>query len=111
MAGSGPRSIALALIGALLASGVSLAADELPAVGPGFGDYERVPLRDDAVPYAGPTTPTSLADVSVTPLVDGQLSPAARERLAEQGFVVVPADLRLFHFAYQDQYGAGCRCS
>jgi hypothetical protein len=86
-------------------SGIGLAADELPASGPGFGDYRLAPLRDEAVPYAGPPPPTSLADVSVSPLVDSQLSSAARDRLAEQGFVIVPADLRLFHEAYEDQSG------
>ena len=88
-------------------SGVSLAADDLPPTGPGFGDYELVPLLGDAVPYAGPETPTSLEEVRVSPLVDDQLTPAARERLAEQGFVIVPSDLRLFHEAYDDQFGSG----
>ena len=101
------RAIALALAGALLVSGVSLAADDLPPTGPGFGDYELVPLLGDAVPYAGPETPTSLEEVRVSPLVDDQLTPAARERLAEQGFVIVPSDLRLFHEAYDDQFGSG----
>ncbi len=107
MTGSGSRSVAIALAGALLASSVSLAADELPSDGAAFGDYELVPLLEDAVVYAGPETPRSLADVSVSRLVDDQLSPAARERLAEQGFVIVPARLRLFHEAYGDQYGTG----
>ena len=107
MTGSGSRSLAVALAGALLMSSVSLAADELPSSGPAFGDYETVPLLDEAAAYAGPQTPTSLADVSVSPLVDAQLSPAARERLAEQGFVIVPARLRLFHEAYDDQSGTG----
>ncbi len=99
--------MALALAGALLTSGISLSADGLPVYGPDFGDYETVPLLDDDVAYTGPQTPASLADVSVSPLIDSQLSPAARERLAKQGFVIIPADLRLFHEAYEDQSGTG----
>ena len=107
MTGSGPRSIVFALAGVLLVSSVSLAADELPPTGPGLGDYGLVPLLGDGEAYAGPDTPTSLEDVSVSRLVDDQLSGAERARLAEQGFVVVPAQLRLFHEAYEDQYGTG----
>ena len=102
-----PVPIIFALAGVLLVSGVSLAADDLPPTGPGLGDYELVPLLDDAMPYAGPDAPTSLEEVRVSPLVDDQLSPAARERLEEQGFVIVPSDLRLFHEAYEDQFGSG----
>ncbi len=107
MTRSGSRSIVMALAGVLLASSVGLAADELPSAGPGFGHYELVPLLGDGQAYGGPDTPTSLADVSVSRLVDDQLTPADRARLAEQGFVIVPAELRLFHDAYKDQYGTG----
>jgi hypothetical protein len=99
--------IVVALAGVLVASSVALGADALPATGQAFGDYRLVPLIGDGAAYAGPSTPASLADVSVSALVGRQLSAGDRARLAEQGFVVVPARLRLFHEAYQDQYGTG----
>ncbi len=103
------RAISLALAGALLisAAGTAAAADDLPSAGADFGHYEVVPLLDDTAPYAGPATPKSLAEVRISPHVNEQLPPGARERLAEQGFVIVPSKLRLFHEAYADQYGAG----
>ncbi len=113
MTGSGCRAIAVVLAGALLALGhgavtaAGPAADEVPSGAPGFGDYDLVPLLDGASAYAGPETPRSLEEVSVSWLVDEQLSPAERARLAEQGFVIVPSRLRLFHEAYGDQLGTG----
>jgi hypothetical protein len=107
MTQAGSRSIAIAIAGVLLGSSVGLATEELPAGGPDFGDYQLVPLLDDAQPYDGPATPDSLADVRVSALVDDQLTRADRARLAEQGLVIVPAQLRLFHEAYGDQYGTG----
>jgi len=107
MRSSGFRSLGIALAGVLFISGLGSAANELPSEGPAFGDYELVPLLDDSEAYAGPATPTSLAEVRVSGHVDEQLPAGARERLAEQGFVIVPAQLRLFHDAYSDQYGTG----
>lgn len=69
-----------------------------------FGEYDFVPLMDpDAPPYAGPRTPHSLAEVRIVPTVRRALGadPAIGRALLSQGFVIVPADLRLFHFAYQ----------
>jgi hypothetical protein len=100
-------SLGLALAGTFLISSVGVAATELPSAGPGFGDYELVPLLDEATAYAGPETPTSLDEVRVSRLVDEQLPAGAEALLAEQGFVVVPAELRLFHQAYGDQYASG----
>ncbi len=97
---SGSRSLTIALAGAMLASSLSLAATELPGGGPAFGDYELVPLLDAGEVYAGPATPSSLDEVRVSTLVDEQLTAGARQRLAEQGFVIVPSRLRLFHEAY-----------
>ena len=105
MVASWSRSMALALACAVLISNVSVAASELPSEGPDFGDYELVPLLGDAEAYPGPATPGSLAEVRVSRLVDGQLPVGARETLAEQGFVIVPSELRLFHDAYSAQYG------
>ncbi len=78
-----------------------------PSTGVDFGSYELVPLLDDGPPYAGPATPTSLADVSMTDQVDKLLTPEARAKLAEQGFVIVPEQFRLFHHAYDEQYYSG----
>ena len=83
------------------------AQTELPAVDSGFGDYEPVPLVGDDVAYAGPATPTTLEAVSMTNQVERLLSPEARVTLAEQGFVVMPEEFRLFHHAYDEQYYEG----
>src|SRR3990170_1235038 len=79
----------------------------IPETGLEFGSYELVPLLGDQPPYAGPATPASLGGVLVSEQVDGLLDPRARRVLARQGFVVVPADLRLFHQAYEEQYYEG----
>ena len=49
------------------AAGPARAADELPAVDSGFGDYALVPLLGDEAAYAGPATPTSLDEVTHRP--------------------------------------------
>jgi len=68
-----------------------------------FATLPEVPLLgEDAPPYAGPPTPTSLDGVEIAPVVAEVLDdPAVADSLAAQGFVVVPAEFRLFHFAYQ----------
>ncbi len=68
-----------------------------------FAQYTSVPLTGaGAAPYPGPPTPRSLEGVRVVPEVRRALGqPGVSDALAERGFVVVPADLRLFHFAYQ----------
>jgi hypothetical protein len=92
----------------MLATGSASAATEIPDVGrDAFADYELVPLPAEGAAYAGPETPTSLEAVRMSALVEGQLPAGAQERLAEQGFVIVPSELRLFHHAYRDQYGSG----
>ncbi len=75
----------------------------LPASLVHFAELADVPLLDpDSPPYAGPATPTSLDGVRVARSVRDAISdPAVEQALTGQGFVVVPADLRLFHFAYQ----------
>ncbi len=101
------------LLGLAVATNPAMAAESspsepaLPASGSTFGSYELVPLLDDGPPYAGPATPTSLADVSMTDQVDKLLTPEARAKLAEQGFVIVPEQFRLFHHAYDEQYYSG----
>jgi hypothetical protein len=68
-----------------------------------FAEYASVPLQDpDTPPYPGPATPHSLDGVRVEPELDQELvRPGVTEALTRQGFVAVPGDLRLFHFAYQ----------
>ncbi|MEZ5102328.1 MAG: DUF3160 domain-containing protein [Thermoleophilia bacterium] len=79
------------------------AALELPAATTSFATYAPVPLADPETPaYAGPATPTSLEGVSVVQVVRKALREAgATTTLTRQGFVVVPSDLQLFHYAYQ----------
>ncbi len=68
-----------------------------------FATFATSPLlRPDAPPYAGPSTPHSLEGVQVAPSVREAIRrPGVSEALEQQGFVVVPGDFRLFHFAYQ----------
>lgn len=79
------------------------AALALPAPALRFAAYTAVPALDpDTPPYAGPATPGSLEGVRVAAELEPALAePGVAEALAERGFVVVPSDLRLFHFAYQ----------
>jgi DNA-binding NarL/FixJ family response regulator len=101
-------SVALALAGSLLAtSSPAWAQAELPSVDSGFGEYRLVPRLGDDVPYAGPATPTSMGEVSMTEQVEELLGPEARATLADQGFVVVPEEFRLFHHAYDEQFYVG----
>ena len=79
------------------------AAFELPVAQVRFADYVAVPLLGgSSPPYAGPSTPSSLEGVQVAPEVLRALEQeGVSEALLGHGFVVVPADFRLFHFAYQ----------
>jgi hypothetical protein len=75
----------------------------VPAVAFRFAPFTMVPLLGpDAPAYAGPATPTSLEGVQASPEVRRLLrDPEVADALAAQGFVIVPADFRLFHMAYQ----------
>ncbi len=100
--------LAMVLMATLVAVGVpARAADDLPAVDSGFGDYALVPMLGDEAAYAGPVTPTSLDEVTLTDQVEELLGPEARAKMAEQGFVIVPEEFRLFHHAYDEQFYAG----
>ena len=74
-----------------------------------FAEMTDVPLLGkDADPYAGPRTPRSLKDVSVTPDVAEILQDErVRRALEDNGFVVVPEDYLLFHFPYQNNVYEG----
>ena len=51
--------------------------------------------------YAGPATPTSLDGVKFVKELNADLSkPGVSVTLARQGFVVLPPEYRLFHFAF-----------
>ena len=108
MYGSRSKSVGVALLIALAMTSSAAIATDIPEVGrEPFGDYQLVPLLEDGAVYAGPPTPTSLDQVRLTSLVQQQLPAGARQRLSEQGFVVVPSELRLFHEAYRDQFDSG----
>jgi hypothetical protein len=66
-----------------------------------FGEFAEVPLLSGA-PYAGPSSPSSLAGVAVNDWIAAVLDRAdAESRLVENGFVVVPSDVRHFHHIYE----------
>ncbi len=69
-----------------------------------FAEMTDVPLLGpDAEPYAGPRTPHSVKDVSMSPQVQEILSDErVRRALEDDGFVVVPEEYLLLHFAYQN---------
>lgn len=79
------------------------AALTIPGAVVAFAELPEVPLLDpDAPAYPGPRTPRSLEGVRIAPSVAEVLrDPAVADALTRNGFVVVPSDLRLFHFAYQ----------
>jgi hypothetical protein len=68
-----------------------------------FAEMKDVPLLGpDAEPYAGPKTPRSLEGISMSSQVQEILADKrVRRALEDNGFVVVPQDYLLFHFAYQ----------
>ncbi|HYA09276.1 MAG TPA: DUF3160 domain-containing protein, partial [Gaiellaceae bacterium] len=79
------------------------AALALPTSAVHFGTYDVVPLLPSSAPaYAGPATPHSLTGVKIVPAVRKDLkNPGVAAALAKNGFVVVPADIRLFQYAYE----------
>lgn len=67
-----------------------------------FASFTAVPLLDDATPYAGPATPTSLDDVLVAAALRyGLESPGVLDTLVANGFVIVPGESKLFYMAYE----------
>ena len=100
MRGSRMRLVGITLAASLMGSTGGVAAAELPSAGQEFDEYRPVPLLGEAPAYAGPPTVTSLDDVRLAQEVDAALTPEARQKLVEQGFVIVPSQIRLFHEAY-----------
>ncbi len=89
-------------------SSAATARSALPASPVRFGAYTAVPLTDpDSPAYSGPATPTSLTGVTLAGAVREALAqPGVAATLAEQGFVVVPADLRQLQHGYTEaRYG------
>jgi hypothetical protein len=68
-----------------------------------FASFTPVPLLNPNSPvYAGPATPTSLTDAKVVPGLKSDLKkPGVTAALEKNGFVVVPADFKLFQYAYE----------
>ncbi len=68
-----------------------------------FAGFTPVPLLNPNSPvYAGPATPTSLANVKIVPALQSELKkPGVTAALEKNGFVVVPADFKLFQYAYE----------
>src|SRR5262249_31327820 len=102
----------LLVLSAVLAASVACAAAAgardaaprivLPAPPTAFGRLTDVPLLPSGGRYAGRPTPHSLSGVRVVPAVRQALGRrGAAQLLARNGFVVVPASLRLFHMAYE----------
>ncbi len=75
----------------------------LPSSTVNFAEFSPVPLLDPNAPaYAGPATPTSLANVSVVKTLESEIAkPGVTAALEKNGFVVVPADFKLFQYAYE----------
>ncbi len=102
--GAGPDRGASPKPTASASSSPSSAAVALPTTTlTSFAAFTGVPALDPDVPaYPGPTTPTSLDGVLVADALEAEVAASGvEEALTGQGFVVVPADLPLVHFAYE----------
>ncbi len=72
-----------------------------------FAEYRWVPALDDGDVYAGPATPTSLAEVLLVPSQEQLLNdlgitvPSGRDQLEANGFVVRETGYRFFHDGYK----------
>ena len=75
-----------------------------------FADYRYVAPLDDATPYAGPATPTSLDDVLLVPAQEYLFDPTVMSdatvaeltaTIETNGFAVMPAGFRFFHDGYK----------
>ena len=75
-----------------------------------FADYRYVAPLDDATPYAGPATPTSLDDVLLVPVQEYLFDPTVMSdatvaeltaTIETNGFAVMPGGFRFFHDGYK----------
>jgi hypothetical protein len=84
-------------------------AFKLPVSPVKFAGFTPVPLvGPDSPAYAGPATPTSLANVEIVPDLERDLKqPGVTEALEKNGFVVVPSTLSRFYYAYQGNEYSG----
>jgi hypothetical protein len=75
----------------------------LPTSPVSFATFNPVPLLTAYSPaYGGPATPSSLANVKVVSALKSELKkPGVTSALEQNGFVVVPADYKLFQYAYE----------
>jgi len=82
---------------------VKRVAFTLPTSPVSFAEFSPVPLLDaDSPAYTGPATPKSLADVEVVPALKSEIKKSGvTAALEKNGFVVVPADFKLFQYAYE----------
>ena len=67
-----------------------------------FGRLTTVPLLGDTPAYAGPSTPHSLSAVRIPRSLLPTLKADVRQRLAQNGFVIVPSDTKLMYEAYTE---------
>jgi hypothetical protein len=101
-AGCGTSSTSSTFAGTTGTRPATTASLALPSSPVRFGRLEAVALRSGPA-YAGPPTPHSLDGVKMVAAVRRAVEQSgAAGLLVKQGFAVVPSDLRLFHFGYQD---------
>jgi hypothetical protein len=68
-----------------------------------FASFVPVPLLNaDSPVYAGPATPSSLTNVKVVSALKSEVKkPGVTAMLEKNGFAVIPADYKLFQYAYE----------
>jgi hypothetical protein len=78
-------------------------AFKLPVSPVRFASFTPVPLQSaDSPAYAGPATPSSLSSVKIVSALKSEIAkPGVTSALEQNGFAVVPADFKLFQYAYE----------
>ena len=79
------------------------AAFKLPVSPVRFASFTPVPLQNpDSPAYAGPATPHSLSSVKIVSALKSEIAkPGVTAALEKNGFAIVPADYKLFQYAYE----------
>ena len=79
------------------------AAFKLPVSPVRFASFTPVPLQSpDSPAYAGPATPHSLSSVKIVSALKSEIAkPGVTAALEKNGFAIVPADYKLFQYAYE----------